>query len=86
MGDRLSICNIYVKPTLNFMKTYIKLIYLASIICIIGGFFLIYVGIILAEKDITAWGITSLVLSFILFVIGETEHIKPPHNNNHYSL
>jgi hypothetical protein len=68
------------------MKTYIKLIYLSSITCIIGGFFLIYVEIILKEKSTTAWGITSLLLAFILFVIGETEQHQPPKDTNPYSL
>ncbi len=69
------------------MKTYIKIIFGTCIFLILGGFFTIYVGMFLKDRAIISWGITCLLLAFILFVIGELEHFgKPPHDKNHYSL
>jgi len=68
------------------MKTYVKLIFGLSIFLLLGGFFLIYSGIILLERSIVSWGILSLLLAFISFIVGETENHKPPQDKNPYSL
>ena len=68
------------------MKTHIKLLYGLSITFILVGFLLIYTGILLMDRDVTGWGIVSLLLSVIMFIAGETEHHKPPFDQNPYSL
>ncbi len=69
------------------MKTYVKIIYLLSIICVIIGFALAWVGAMLADAMIFGWAGMSLAASIVLFIVGDVEQYKkPPQDHNPYSL